>query len=89
MSAASQSDGPAFSFGDWNTICIAALYRALNNFRPTPQTIPRRTPNCRTPTATRNGERVTCHLLGPEQGILMPALAAVLGAVFDLLARWS
>lgn len=38
MSAASQSAGPAFSFGDWNTISIDALYRALNNFRPTPQT---------------------------------------------------
>ena len=37
MSAAPQSDGPAFSFGDWNTMSIDALYRALNT-SSTPQT---------------------------------------------------
>jgi hypothetical protein len=36
---ASQSPGPASSFGDWNTMPIDALYRALNNFHATPQTI--------------------------------------------------
>jgi hypothetical protein len=36
---ASQSPGPASSFGDWNTMSIEALSRALNNFRATPQTI--------------------------------------------------
>jgi predicted RNA polymerase sigma factor len=77
MSAASRSPAPHSAFGDWPT-SIDALYRALNNFHPTPQ-----------PMVTRNGERATCHLLGPEQGILMPALAAVLGAAFDLLASWS
>ena len=35
---ASHSPGPAFSFGDWNTMSIDALYRTLNNFRATPQT---------------------------------------------------
>ena len=35
---ASQSPGPAFSFDDWNTMSLDALYRALNNFRATPQT---------------------------------------------------
>ena len=31
--------GPsALIFGDWNTMSIDALYRALNNFRATPQT---------------------------------------------------
>jgi hypothetical protein len=35
---ASQSPGPAFSVGDWNTMSIDALYRALNSFRATPQT---------------------------------------------------
>ena len=39
MSAASQSDGPAFSFGDWNTICIAALYRAVLARPPAPSEI--------------------------------------------------
>ena len=34
----SQSSGPAFSFGDQNTMPIDALYRALNNPRTTPQT---------------------------------------------------
>ena len=34
---ASQSPGPAFSFGDWNTMSIDALYRALNT-SSTPQT---------------------------------------------------
>ena len=34
---ASQSPGPAFSFDDWNTMSLDALYRALNNFRATPQ----------------------------------------------------
>ena len=34
---ASQSTGPASSFGDWNTMPIDALYRVLNNFRATPQ----------------------------------------------------
>jgi hypothetical protein len=35
---ASQSPGPASSLGDWNTMSIEALSRALNNFRATPQT---------------------------------------------------
>jgi hypothetical protein len=35
---ASQSPGPAFSFGDWNTMSIDALYRALNTRSSTPQT---------------------------------------------------
>ena len=35
---ASPSPAPAFSFGDWNTMSLDALYRALNNFRATPQT---------------------------------------------------
>jgi hypothetical protein len=35
---ASQSPGPAFSFGDWNTMAIDALYRALNTRSSTPQT---------------------------------------------------
>src|SRR5262249_26508053 len=34
---ASQSPGPAFSFGDWNTMSIDALYRALNTRGSTPQ----------------------------------------------------
>jgi hypothetical protein len=34
---ASQSPAPAFSFGDWNTMSIDALYRALNT-SSTPQT---------------------------------------------------
>ena len=34
---ASQSPGPAFSFDDWNTMSIDALYRALNT-SSTPQT---------------------------------------------------
>ena len=29
---------PAFSFGDWNTMSIDALYRALNTRSSTPQT---------------------------------------------------
>jgi hypothetical protein len=37
-----------------------------------------------------DGASVRCHLLGLKQGIIpMPALAAVLGAAFDLIARWS
>ena len=35
---ASQSPGPAFSFDDWNTMSLDALYRALNNPRAAPQT---------------------------------------------------
>jgi|SRR2546430_8386541 hypothetical protein len=35
---ASQSPGPAFSFGDRNTMPIDALYRALNTRSFTPQT---------------------------------------------------
>jgi hypothetical protein len=35
---ASQSRGPAFSFDDWNTTSIDALYRALNTCSSTPQT---------------------------------------------------
>jgi hypothetical protein len=35
---ASQSPGPAFSFGDWNTMSIDALYRTLNTRSSTPQT---------------------------------------------------
>ena len=35
---ASHSPGPAFRFGDWNPMSIDAVYRALNNFRATPQT---------------------------------------------------
>ena len=36
---ASQSTVPASSFGGWNRMPIDALYRVLNNFRATPQTI--------------------------------------------------
>jgi hypothetical protein len=35
---ASQSPGPAFSFGDWNTMSIDAFYRAVNTRSSTPQT---------------------------------------------------
>ena len=34
---ASQSPAPVFSFGDWNTMSIDALYRGLNKPSATPQ----------------------------------------------------